>query len=131
MLRKITLFGVLIALAWNLYLVIGAALNIEAILPRVAGGGYDSLPVALRIVYFVQILLTIFQIGFVTILYARDGAWSRNSYLITRIFLVLAVVSTLVNAVSRSHPERWNAISAATIAVGFYFLGNVKIRPTR
>ncbi|MBC7463643.1 MAG: hypothetical protein H7227_05235 [Actinobacteria bacterium] len=129
--RKIILLSAWIALLWNLYLVAGATLNIEAILPRVAGGGFESMPTGLRFIYGVQTLLVGFQFFFLARLYYRNGAWSKNSYLITRIFLALSAVGALVNAVSRSHLERWNAISAAVIAIAFYVLGNVKTRPAR
>jgi hypothetical protein len=129
--KKVILAGAWLALLWNLYLVLGATFNVEAILPRVAGGGFDSLPGGLRFVYGIQTLLVAFQFAFLARLYARERAWSRNSYLVTRIFLILSGVSTLVNAVSRSHLERWNAIAAAVIAVAFYVLGNVKTQPIK
>jgi len=129
--RKVILSSAWMALLWNLYLVVGAALNIEAILPRVAGGGFESMPTGLRFVYGFQTLLVGFQFFFLARLYLRNGAWSKASYLITRIFFVLSVVGALMNAVSRSPLERWNAIAAVVIAIAFYVLGNVKTRPTR
>ena len=45
--------------------------------------------------------------------------------------MALSGVSTLVNAISRSSAERWNAIAALIITVGFYYLGNVNLRPTK
>jgi hypothetical protein len=131
MTKKLILASAWLALLWNLYLVSGATLNIDSILPRVAGGGFESLPGGLRFVYGIQTVLVGFQFVFLARLYNRDGAWSKNSYLITRIFLILSGVSTLVNAVSRSHLERWNAIAAAVIAVAFYVLGNVKTQPIK
>lgn len=129
--KKAILAAAWVALLWNLYLVLGAVFNVNSILPRVAGGGFDSLPLGLRFVYGIQSLLVAFQFAFLARLYVRDGAWSKNSYLITRIFLLLSGVSTLVNAVSQSHLERWNAISAAVIALAFYILGNVKTQPIK
>jgi hypothetical protein len=128
--NRLLLGGVLASLVWNFYLVLGATLNNKSILTRVAGGGFDSMPMGLRIAYGVQSALIIYQMYFVTMLYRRNGAWSKNSYLIARIFLILSGVGTLVNAISRSPAERWNAIAALIITVGFYFLGNVNLRPT-
>ena len=125
------LAGVLISFLWNFYLVLGATLNSTSVLTRVAGGHFHSLPIGLRIAYGIQTLLIIYQFYFVIRLFQRNGAWSRNSYLFARIFLALSAVSALVNAVSRSSAERWNAIAAAIIAVGYYFLGNVNLRPTK
>lgn len=129
--NKLLLVGVLASFIWNFYLVLGAALNSSAVLTRVAGGNFDSIPVGLRIAYGVQTLLIVYQFYFVIRLFKRNGAWSRNSYLFARIFLALSAVSALVNAVSRSSAERWNAIAAAIIAIGYYFLGNVNLRPTK
>ena len=116
---------------WNTYLVTGAALNAKSLLPRVAGGHYTSLPVMLRLLYAVEILITVFQFYFVFRLYVRGGAWSKNSYLLTRVFLILSAVSALANIVSRSHLERWNALAAALLALAYYLLGNVRFKPTR
>lgn len=129
--NKLLLAGVLASFIWNFYLVSGATLNSSAVLTRVAGGNFDSIPLGLRIAYGVQTLLIVYQFYFVIRLYQRNGAWSRNSYLFARIFLALSAVSALVNAVSRSSAERWNAIAAAIIAIGYYFLGNVNLRPTK
>lgn len=128
--RKVILVAAWVALAWNLYLVLGATFNVESILPRVAGGSFESLPSGLRIVYGIESLLVVFQLFFIVRLFNRDGAWSKNSFLITRIFLVLSALSTLVNAVSRSPLERWNAVAAAVITIAFYVLGNIKTKPT-
>jgi hypothetical protein len=129
--NKLLLGGVLVSFAWNFYLVLGATLNAHSVLTRVAGGHFTSLPLGLRIVYGIQTLLVIYQVYFVIQLYNHDGAWSRNSYLFARIFLALSAVSALVNAVSRSSTERWNALPAIAIAVGFYLLGNVNLRPIK
>jgi hypothetical protein len=129
--NRLLLGGVFLSFAWNFYLVLGAALNNRSILTRVAGGGFDSMPMGLRVAYGIQSILIIYQIYFVAKLYQRNGAWSKNSYLLARIFMVLSGVSTFVNAISRSSAERWNAIAALIITVGFYFLGNVNLRPTK
>lgn len=119
-----------IALAWNLILDGAATLNVSSFLHTVANGQYTSLPSFLRFAYAIQMLLVVFQFYFITELYRRNGSWSKVSYLLTRIFFVLAVVSTIVNSISKSPGERWNAIAAAIIAYGFYFLGDINSRPT-
>jgi magnesium-transporting ATPase (P-type) len=122
---------VYIALLWSLILDIGATLNVSSFLHSVAGGQYTSLPTFLRFAYAIQTLLVIFQIIFITQLYRRNGAWSKASYLLARIFLVLAALSTIVNSLSKSPGERWNAIAAAIIAYGFYVLGDINSRPIK
>ena len=129
--NRLLLGAVLASFLWNFYLVFGAVLNNRSILTRVAGGGYESMPTGLRIVYGVQSILVIYQMYFIVKLYLRNGTWSKNSYLLARIFMALSGVSTLVNAISRSSAERWNAIAALIITIGFYFLGNINLRPTK
>ncbi len=129
--NRLLLGAVLLSFLWNFYLVVGATLNDTAILNRVAGGGFNSMPTGLRFAYGVQSILILYQMYFIIKLYLRNGTWSKNSYLLARIFMALSGVSTLVNAISRSSVVRWNAIAALIIAVGFYFLGNVNLRPTK
>ena len=129
--NRLLLGAVLASFIWNFYLVLGATLNNKSILNRVAGGGFESMPLGLRIAYGVQSVLIIYQMYFIVRLYFRNGTWSKNSYLLARIFMALSGVSTLVNAISRSSAERWNAIAALIITVGFYYLGNVNLRPTK
>lgn len=128
--RKAILAGVMISLLWNTYLVAGGAINAKSLLPRIAGGQYTSLPAILQFIYVIETAITLFQFYFVLRLYRLGGAWSKNSYLITRVFLALSALSALVNVVSKSHLERWNTIAAVVIALGYYVLGNVKFKPT-
>lgn len=129
--KQIILGASLIALLWNLYLVIGATFNVHSLLTHVAGGRYDSIPVALRFAYGVQTLIVLFEIIFILALYQHAGAWSKNSYLLSRIFVILSVMSAFVNFVSKSSDERWNTIAAAVIAYGFFSLAEMRFRPRR
>ena len=119
------------ALLWNLYLVIGAALNVSSLMSRVAGGRYHSLPMALRFAYSIQSLIVIFEIFFIVALYKHVGAWSKNSFLLSRIFLILSVLSAFVNFASRSSDERWNTIPAVIAAYGFFSMAEMRFRPRR
>lgn len=129
--KKIIFGALLLAFAWNLFLVIAATLNISSILPRVAGGQLDTMPTGLRVLYGFQALLVIFQIYFSAQLYQRKGAWSKRSFLLARVFLIAAAFGAVVNLVSPSPDERWNAIAATIIAYGFYVLAGPSSRPTR
>ena len=119
-----------IALTWNLILTAAATLNVSSLLHNVSGGQYTSLPTFLRFAYAIQTILVIYQMYFIMELYRRNGAWSRTSYLLAEVFLVLSALSTVVNSISKSPGERWNAIAAAIIAYGFYVIGDIKFRPT-
>lgn len=129
--KKILLVASLLSLGWSLYLTASVALNSLSVAPRVAGGGLHSFSAALRLTYGVQAIVVLFQFFFVIQLFVRRGVWSRSSYLLARIFLILSALSAIVNLASRSSTERWNAIPAFIIALGYLVLGQLNFRPRR
>lgn len=129
--KQVILGASLLALLWNLYLVIGATLNISSFMTRVAGGHYQRLPVGLRFAYGVQTLIVIFEFFFLIALYQHSGAWSKNSYLLSRIFLILTVMSAFVNFASRSSDEKWNSLAAVIVAYGFFSLAEMRFKPRK
>ena len=102
-----------ISLIWNFYLVIGVILNQSYALTRAAGGQYESFPTGIRIAYLVTLTILIYQ---ALLFYTKVN---RPTW-IYRVFFLIGILSFLVNAISRSSNERWNAIPAAVIAYGFY-----------
>jgi ABC-type methionine transport system permease subunit len=48
--------------------------------------------------------------------------WSSRTNRTVGFLIILSVLSALVNAISRSPLERWNAIPALMVALGFYLL---------
>jgi len=129
--KKVALVASLASFAWNFYLTAAVALNVTSIAPRVAGGQLHTFSGALRFTYGVQALVVIFQFVFLIQLFKRSGVWSNSSYLLARIFLILSTLSAVVNLMSRSSLERWNAIPAFVIAYGFLVLGALNFRPRR
>ena len=102
-----------ISLIWNFYLVIGVILNQSYALTRAAGGQYESFPTGIRIAYLVTLTILIYQ-ALLFFTKVNRPTW------IYKVFFLLGILSFLVNAISRSINERWNAIPAAVIAYGFY-----------
>jgi hypothetical protein len=102
-----------ISLIWNFYLVIGVILNQSYALTRAAGGQYESFPTGIRIAYLVTLTILIYQ---ALLFYTKVN---RPTW-IYKVFFLIGILSFLVNAISRSSNERWNAIPAAVIAYGFY-----------
>ena len=102
-----------ISLAWNIYLVVGVILNQSYALTRAAGGQYETFPIGIRIAYLVTLAILIYQVA----LFFTNV--NRPSWIYKALFF-LGFASVLVNAISRSSNERWNAIPAAVIAYGFY-----------
>lgn len=129
--KKIALVAALFALIWTFYLMVAVALNKLSVAPRVAGGHLHSFSTPLRFVYGVEALMMIFQFFLLIRIFQRNGVWSNTTSLLARIFLVLAIMSAVVNAVSRSSAERWNAIPALAIAFAFYELADLRIKPRR
>ncbi len=129
--KKILLAASLLSLGWNLYLTASVALNSLSVAPRVAGGELHSFSGALRFTYGVQAIVVVFQFFFMVQLFKRSGVWSKSSYLLARIFLILSGLSAVVNLFSRSSEERWNVIPASVIALGYLTLGALNFRPKR
>lgn len=108
--------------AANLVLVGSAALDLDWVMSRVASGQYDSLPVGLRIAYLLASILMVVQVVLAWKLLERDGAWSPASAIGSMLLVLLYVVSTVLNAISPSDDERWNALPAAVLMVSFFML---------
>jgi membrane-associated HD superfamily phosphohydrolase len=101
------------SLIWNIYLVIGVVNNSEYALTRAAGGQFDSFPTGIRIAYVVTLMILLYQ-ALVLLGNHHAPRWIMTA------MLVMGVLSVLVNAISRSVNERWNAIPAGIIAFGVY-----------
>lgn len=127
--KKLALLLSLVSLVWTFYLTASVALNSFSVAPRVAGGGLHAFSGALRFTYGVQAFVVLYQIVFVIQLFTRNGVWSTTSYLLARVFLVLAGLSAVANLVSHSSLERWNTIPAIAIAYGYIALGSLNFRP--
>lgn len=109
------LFKPLLALSllWNFVLVAGVILNQNFALARAAGGQFDAFPAIIRIAYFINLMIVTYQ----ALIFFTDV---KRPHWIYKIFLILGILSVVVNALSRSPLERWNAIPAAVIAFGFF-----------
>ena len=102
-----------ISLIWNIYLVVGVILNQSYALTRAAGGQYQTFPTGIRVAYLLTLAILTYQV-LLFFTNVRRPPW------IYKVFFFLGIASLLVNAISRSSNERWNAIPAAVIAYGFY-----------
>jgi hypothetical protein len=121
---KRQVFNILLfpALVINFYLVFSGALNIKSMLPRIAGGGFESLPSGLRLIYLGFSVFMIWQLLYANRLINLATPWSSRTNRTVGFLIALSVFSALINAISRSPVERWNAIPALMVALGFYLL---------
>jgi len=115
-----TFIVVLLAFAWNIGLLAGVVINAGFAHSRAAGGQFDTFPVGIRILYLLQLALVIYQVWIFKLVFHTDPA--RPSWT-PKVFFILGIVGTLLNAASRSANERWNAIPAAIITWAFWYFG--------
>ena len=113
---------IVVASAWNLVLVGSAALDLPWVMSRVASGQYESLPTALRIVYLVFAVVMVAQVYLARALLERGGAWAGPSATASILLVIVYAISTVLNAISPTNDERWNAIPALALMVSFFML---------
>ena len=104
-------------MAWNLALVLGVVFNQSFALTRAAGGQFESFPTAIRVAYVVTAALLLWQYRTLLNLW---GHRSINTPWLPRLFLIVSLLSAVVNALSRSSNERWNVIPALIITYAFW-----------
>ena len=128
--RNKNLWFTLLTLAtlWNIVLSIFAIGNAHWVLKHVAGGQFHSLPITMRAYYLLLLLASIAEIWFANKLRTSRGAWSLRSARICTSLTLAYGLSTLVNAISKSPQERYNAPFALIVAYGFYILGRAEPR---
>ncbi len=125
--KRIIWLAITASLAFNAVLLLASTTNAHWVLSHVAGGQYKSLPIGIRFSNFVVALFSLYLIYFSHLLVERNGAWSRRVLILSRAVTILFALSTLVNAMSRSSNEQWNAIPALIIAIGVYRLSGKDI----
>ena len=111
---------VLLCFAWNAFLLIGVVLNLDFVHNRAAGGQFKEFPTYIRVVYFLQLILVIFQAWKFKQIYHYDQV---KPNWIPKLFFILGILGILLNAASRSANERWNVIPAAIITWSFWYYG--------
>jgi uncharacterized membrane protein len=123
-LKVLILFAEL-SLAYNTILLLSVSLNSEWVRTRAAGGGFDSFPIGIRITY-------LFMAAFMgTLMFwvwdKRHGITTIREGRLATAFTLLFSISTVLQLISRSSDERWNAIPAAILAITFWALRNKKV----
>ena len=111
---------VLLPFAWNAFLLIGVVLNLDFVHTRAAGGQFIEFPTEIRVVYFLQLALVIYQVWIFKLIIHSDPV---KPNWIPKLFFTLGILGILINAASRSSDERWNVIPAAIITWSFWYYG--------
>lgn len=106
-----------ISIGWGIFLNVSVVLGLQFVLSMAAGGNFVVIPTAIRVVYFFQTLLLVFQLY----IYWKSAKGNKVKPIwILLLFAVLDVVGIFMNAFSTSANERWNAIPLAIGAYAFW-----------
>ena len=113
-----------LSLTYNIILLFSVSLNYDWVRTRAAGGGFGSFPMSIRIIYF---FMAAFMGALMFWLWdKRSGINTIREYGFATALTVLFSISTVMQLISRSSDERWNAIPAAILAITFWALRNKK-----
>lgn len=126
--RLLVLYATWASLAWATLLTGLAAAGNTWVLDRVAGGYFiddGALPMWLRAADGVMALLMLLVARLAYLYFVNDV--TRRQRNLGRLIVLLFCLSTVVNAISQSQPERYNAIGAGVTALGIAVL---RRRPT-
>ena len=119
--RIYLIYASILALSYNFVILISVALNQEWVRTRAAGGQYETFPITIRVIYF---LMSIFMGTLIFWLWDhRNQSLNPQSKKLARILGYTFVVSTLLQIISQSSDERWNAIPALVLAITFLTMG--------
>ncbi|HEY9275995.1 MAG TPA: hypothetical protein VIO63_02435, partial [Candidatus Nanopelagicaceae bacterium] len=109
-----------LALVYNLMILFSVVLNLSWVETRAAGGQYTDFPISIRILCFFMSIGTA-----ILIFYLRKLTSERvtsQDIKFARYLGWLFIVSTILQLISRSPNEQWNAIPAAVIATTFLLI---------
>ncbi|MFM7860401.1 MAG: hypothetical protein ACKO8C_03195 [Candidatus Nanopelagicaceae bacterium] len=113
----------ILSLIYNFIILLSVSLNMEWVRTRAAGGQYESFPIGIRIIYFI---MASFMGTLIFWLWDhRNQILDGPSRRLARIFGITFLISTMLQLISRSPDERWNAIPAFILAVTFFQLTRV------
>ena len=113
-----------LSITYNIILLLSVSLNYDWVRTRAAGGGFDSFPMSIRIIYF---FMAVFMGALMYWLWdKRNGIITIRGYRFATVLSLLFSISTVMQLISRSSDERWNAIPAAILAITFWVLRNKK-----
>ncbi|MEI6812467.1 MAG: hypothetical protein WCK72_06770 [Actinomycetes bacterium] len=107
----------LVSMAWSIFIVVGVVLNSSFSLTRAAGGQFTQFPLGIRMTYLGTTVLLLLQAWTLIQIW---GAKAVRPQWLPRFFLIMSGLSAVVNSLSKSHDERWNAIPALITAWAFW-----------
>ena len=118
--NPIVFFTVLSSFAWNIFLLVAVVLDLDFAHTRASGGQFTNFPLVIRVVYFLQLALVIYQVWIFKLIFHTEPLKLKWT---PKIFFILGIMGIILNAASRSPNERWNVIPAAIITWSFWYYG--------
>ena len=118
--RRLVLSAVIFSFAWNIFLLIGVILNSSFAYTRAVGGQFTDFPILVRVIYIILLTLVVYQAWIFKLIYKTEPIKFEG---LPTYFVIVGVISILLNAASRSENERWNVIPAAIITWAFWYYG--------
>ncbi|MFM8193175.1 MAG: hypothetical protein ACKN9L_06510 [Actinomycetota bacterium] len=109
-----------LALIYNVTILLSVTLDLSWVRTRAAGGQYSSFPLSLRVLYLFMAVGTGILIFYLRKLISSTA--SNQDFKFARYLGWLFVVSTIMQLISRSRDEQWNAIPASIIALTFLLI---------
>lgn len=113
-----------LSLFYNVNLLFAVSMNYEWAKTRAAGGQFDSFPIGIRILYF--LMAVIMGALMFWVWDKRNGTISQRERSFSNFLAITFMISTVMQLISRSSDERWNAIPAAILALIFWRLPKSK-----
>lgn len=115
-----------LSILWGIFLNLAVVTNADFALKIAAGGQFQSFPAQVRVIYFLQLLLLTLQFRTFRNLLTRrviKPTWLVNFFIFT------STLGLILNLISRSPAERWNAIPLAIITYAFWKFRKVNQSP--
>jgi hypothetical protein len=122
--NPIVFFTVLSSFAWNVLLLVAVVLDLDFAHTRASGGQFTNFPLGIRIVYFLQLALVIYQVWIFKLIFHTERLKVKWT---PKLFFILGIMGIILNAASRSANERWNVIPAVIITWAFWYYGVKKV----
>ena len=119
---RVLIFTAELSLLYNIVLLLSVTMNYKWATTRAAGGQFDSFPISIRILYF--FMATFMGALMFWVWDKREGISTLRSQRLSNALAILFSLSTLMQLISRSSDERWNAIPAIILAITFHKIRN-------
>lgn len=91
--------------------------NAEWALTRAAGGQFEMFPTWLRVLYLLNLFFLLYQL--LVFGWLKNGIPVKPTWM-PRLLIAINLLGMILNLISRSSDERFNAIGMAIIAMSFW-----------